>query len=201
MPATRSHVREIQLFKYVIASADMWYNAIDERTIYLRNDPELGPVIRGEVCGCGPGCHANLSQVLLEYAVSCKGCQDKDKAGGLVECAGERVGRILAARLYQDAPEDHPEAQVAAAFQFILRSMGVPFEVTQTPGLIRYQLAFCPLHETARRNGLVSGIPPARRGFVAICESMLANLAPDWQLTRPDKFTTAAPLLEIILQH
>jgi hypothetical protein len=194
-------IRETHLFTYVIASADLWYNPIDERTVYLRNDPDFGPIIRGEIGGCGPDCHANLSLILLEYALSCKGCQDKDKAGNLVECAGERLGKILSTRLYQDAPEMSTEEQVSEAFQFILRSMNAPHEVERTENTLRFVLDYCPLHETAEEVGLTSGIPVAYRGFVALLESMLQALAPTWQLIKPLKQETITPLSEIILHY
>ena len=65
------------LLSYVIASSNMRYIEINERDIYLRDDPQLGPVLRGEIPECGADCHANLSQMLLEQAMSCDDCRDQ----------------------------------------------------------------------------------------------------------------------------
>ena len=79
-------VREAQLFTYAIASSELRYSAVHERTIFLRSDPD--PIVRGEICDSGSDCYANLSQVLLEYAMSCECCQD--------EAPGEYGGRCIA---------------------------------------------------------------------------------------------------------
>lgn len=194
-------VRESRLFSYTIASADLWYSAINERTLYLRNDPEIGPVLRGEICDLDPDCHADLSQVLLEYGLSCQGCQDRDRAGELVECTGERLGRILATRLFQDAPGLPVVEQVCGAFEFILQSMGFPAQMEQAPGSVRYDLACCPLLETAQETGLSLGLVTARRGFVALCTSMLKALAPGWTMVKPAAGQVDGPFAEIVLHY
>lgn len=194
-------IREARLFTYVIASADLWYNAVNERTLYLRNDPVQGPVLRGEICEIGPDCHADLGQVLLEYALSCETCQDQDQAVEHLACMGERLGKILATRLYQDAPDLTVEEQVHGAFDFVIRSMGFQAQMAHTDTTARYDLACCPLVDTAHRTGLMQGIVTARRGFIALCESMLAALAPDWQMVRPVASQAGEPLVEIVLIH
>jgi hypothetical protein len=194
-------IRETQLFTYVVASGDMRYIPISERTIYLRNDPDLGPVVRGEIGDCGPVCYANLSQILLEYTMSCEGCQDPVQAGELVECIGERLGKILAARLFQDMPDLAVQDRVSGAFSFVLRSMAVSYKMEHTPGSLRYALADCPLHTTARPLALTRRVPVARRGFVALCDSMLRTLAPDWVLVQPSQHEAGEPLGEIVLHY
>lgn len=194
-------VREAHLFTYVIASIEMRFDAVGERAIYLRNDPDVGPVVRGEICGCGPSCHANLSQVLLEYALSCEGCQDQAKAGSLIECTGERLGRILANKLYQDVPDMLVAERITGAFQFVLQSMGGQFTVAQEADGIRYALDGCPLQTTAARLGLMRGVAIAYHGFVALCESMLHTLASGWALAQPSKYAADTLLREIVLKE
>ena len=68
---TDTHVTQGEpLLSYKIASSNMRYIEINEREIYLRQDPQLGIVLLGEVPFCGPDCNANLSQMLLEYTMS-----------------------------------------------------------------------------------------------------------------------------------
>ena len=193
------HVREARLFTYEIASADMRYEAINERMIYLRNDPGLGPVVRGEICEYGPDCHVDFSLVLLEYAMSCEGCQGQIGARELVECTGERLGRILAARLYQDMPGMPLKDQISGAFAFVLRSMRAEFQIEQVDNRLRYALAVCPLHVAAQAAGLTRWIAVAQGGFVALCTSLLQALAPEWVLVEPSKRGTGDPLTEIVL--
>ncbi len=193
-------VREARLFTYEIASADMRYEAINERLIYLRNDPDLGPVVRGEICEYGPDCHINFSLVLLEYAMSCEGCQGQIAARELVECTGERLGRILAARLYQDVSDLPVDEQVSGAFSFLLRSMRAEFKAEQAGNRLRYALAACPLHAAAQTAGLNRWISVAKDGFITLCSSLLHTLAPEWALVEPSTCGTDDPLTEIVLR-
>jgi hypothetical protein len=196
MPST---VREAQLFTYAIASSELRYSAVHERTIFLRNDPD--PVVRGEICECGPSCHANLSQVLLEYAMSCEGCQDRGAAGELVACTGERLGHILAARLYQDTPDVPVTDRVSGAFRFLLQSMGGEFTEEHLTNQLRYTLTRCPLHTAAQQTGLARAIPTARQGFIALCTSLLHTLAPDWVLIHPAPSADGDPLVAVVVAY
>ena len=53
MPTSADIASQAPLFNYTLASADMRYIEVGERLIYLRTDPDRGPVIRGEIDGCG----------------------------------------------------------------------------------------------------------------------------------------------------
>ena len=196
-------IRETNLFTYTIASAEMRYIPIGERTIYLRNDSAIGPVLRGEICEHGPDCHANLSQILLEYAMSCEGCPDYEKASEMSECLGERLGRLMAKKLYQgDTLLDFSMIEkVRSAFEFVLHSMGNQFQVEHTNNQIHFYFTSCPLAETAQKTGMLRSIVPARVGFIAICASMLNTLAPQWTLEEPRSQQANDPVTKIILQY
>jgi hypothetical protein len=192
-------VREAQLFTYAIASSELRYSAVHERTIFLRSDPD--PIVRGEICECGSDCYANLSQVLLEYAISCEGCQDEGKAGELVACTGERLGHILAARLYQNAPNVPVHERVSGALRFILQSMGGEFTEEHQTNQLRYTLTRCPLHDAAQQTGLARSIPIARRGFAALCASLLHTIAPDGVLVEPAPHESGDPLTAVVVKY
>lgn len=200
MVSNSPRIRETRVFTYVIASADMWMSENNERCLCLRNDPEMGPVVRGEIDGMGPQHHANLSQVLLEYAMSCGACHDRDQVNEAVECTGHRLGSILARKLYQDTELPSPIDRICGAIEFILLSMDARFEATIAPDRITYQFPDCALTNTAHGAGLACGLVVARRAFIAICESMLGQLAPDWVMLHPTVDEASQPLTEITLQ-
>jgi len=194
-------IRESRLFTYAIASGDMRYIAINERTVYLRNDPVIGPVLRGEICELGPDCHANLSQVLLEYALSCEQYPDQDQQNEMVASMGERLGRLVAKKLYQDVTDLPVTDQVCGAFEFIFRSMGAQYQIETKDSLTKYDLSVSPFIEMAKKTGMSRGLIPARNGFIAICSGMLSTLAPQWRMTRPSMNQADNPLMEIVLQY
>ena len=66
-------------FQYLIASGDMRFIERTERSIVIIGEGDIDWVIRGEVEGCGEACHANLSQIFLEYLMSCEGCGDQQE--------------------------------------------------------------------------------------------------------------------------
>ena len=97
MTASASQPQESLLYSYRIASGDMKYIEINTREIYLRRDPTAGPVLRGEIPECGASCHATLSRVFLEYAMSCRGLEDSSEVLENVIQFGELLGERLVA--------------------------------------------------------------------------------------------------------
>jgi hypothetical protein len=192
-------VGESLLFSYVIAGAEMRYVPVNEREIYLRNDATRDLIVRGEVPGCGSNCYADLNQIFLEFALSCRGCKDGLIAAELAEGFGQRLGQLLVTKLYHEAPEASTIDQVAFIFKFILDSMNATFETTREPDLLHYDLDYCPIHQAAEEGGLNLGVAMAHRVFVALCESLLQSLAADWVLQKPSERETDDPILEITL--
>ena len=197
---TDTHVTQREpLLSYKIASSNMRYIEINEREVYLRHDPQLGPILQGEVPLCGPDCNANLGQMLLEYTMSCEDCRDQAMTAKLVDQFGDRLGEQLMARLYgsiQVAPDiDH----VSETMDIILNSMGVAFQKDRKADHLRYDLAHCPIHEAARNSGLNLWVATAHRAFVALCNYIVHVLAPEWTLVQPSVPETDVPLDNILI--
>lgn len=196
-------IRETRLFSYTIASAEMRYIPIGERTIYLRNDATRGPILRGEIGEHGVDSHANLSQILLEYAMSCEGCRNSDRAAEMSECLGDRLGRLVTKKLDQNgslAEQTMPE-KVQQVFAFILHSMDIQYQIEHKDNQIYFYLANQALDDVAQHAGLSRGIVPARMGFVAICSSILNTLAPEWKLQNPTaQQIQTTPIANIVIQ-
>ena len=199
MSEKKVKIKDAPLLAYVIASADMRYIEINEREIYIRQDPVVGIVVRGEISGCGAGCNADLSQIFLEYAMSCEGCSDQTEGKKSVTRFGARLGAILAARLSEDYIGLSTIDQLSQAFEFILNSMAVPFTQERTDRNLRYNLAHCPLCDSGKKTGLNRDMALALLGFVVLCQSMLQSFAPDWSLLKPSIQAPEPTLLEIEL--
>ena len=197
---TDAHVTQGQpLFSYVIASGNMRYIGINEREIYLRHDPQLGLIMQGEIPQCGPDCYADLSQMLLEYTMSCVDCRDHAMTAKYIDQFGDRLGGELIANLYDAMPETPELDRVSEVMDIILNSMGVEFQLEQTADHLRYELAHCPIHEAARNSRLNLWVPTAHRALVALCNCVVRTLAPGWALVQPSEPETDVPLDTILI--
>ncbi len=205
MTSQADRPQDAHLLSYVIASADMRYVEVNKREIYLRHDPELGLIVRGEMEGCGPACHVDLNQILLEHALSCEGCKDHIIAEETAEHFGRRFARALLSALQREAdawPGDvdaPPADRLAVAYDCLLRSMAVPYEVQRDAGALRYDLAFSPLHQAAEGRALNLGLHMARWSFVTLCESIAETLVPEWELLHPVNRAAERPIKTIEL--
>lgn len=197
MSAHSQRDEEADLFSYVVASGDMRFIEIGERDLFLRDDAELGLVIRGEVPECGPVCFANLSQILLEYVMGCEDCRDAALTGEAADQFGRKLGRTLVDRLYPDHSASTGTEPLQKTMTVVVRSLSSPFEEWFNGDELSYRLAYSPIHETAGKSALNLWIPLAHRALVALCQRIQEGLAPDWSLTQPAERESEAALLRI----
>lgn len=187
------------LLSYVIASSNMRYIGINEREIYLRDDPQLGLIIQGEVPQCGPDCHANLSQLLLEYTMSCEDCRDHAMTAKHVDHFGDQLGEKLITNLHDVIPVTPDIDRLSEIMDIILNSMGVSFDKELTVDHLRYELAHCPIHAAAKKSRSNLWIATAHRAFVALCSYVVRTVAPEWALVQPSEPETDIPLDNILI--
>ena len=190
-----------ELFSYVVASGDMRFIEIAERVLFLREDPELGLVIRGEVPECGPDCYANLSYILLEHVM---GYEDRHRAEQTAKAAdqfGQRLGQEMIAIGILDTSSEHEVRALAEVLTIVVNSMDVPFDIDQSDNYLRFKLVHCPLHASAEKAGLNLWVPLAHRSLTAVIETLLKGFAPGWTLQSPVERETDEPLREILVSR
>ncbi len=199
MSARMEQASDTPLFNYTIASADMRYIEIGERVLYLRADPQHAPLVRGEIPGCGPGCYVDLSQVFLEFTMSCEGCREEDVVDEALVYFGERLGTLISSRLYPADNQRQTVDRLTGIFDCVFRSMKLPYSLEQEQGRLHYSFASCPFCDNQAYAGFTRSMDMARLGFIALCESILHNIAPGWVLEKPAKTDINNPLLEVVL--
>jgi hypothetical protein len=192
---------DIPLYTYTIASGDMRYIEINQRNLFLRHDPNLGLILRGELPGCGAGCYADLSQVLLEYAMTCEGCKSPEEACEYVAGFARRLGELLAGQLATQYSTLPAEARLPAGIEVVLKSMLVPFTSQHSPQRLEYSLEYCPLCQSGSLSGMGRELVMARYGFAALCKNLAAFLAPAWKVVTPTQQDAEQELLSIILER
>lgn len=187
------------LFNYTIASADMRYIEIGERVLYLRTDPDLGTIVRGEIPGCGSGCYIDLSQVFLEFTMSCEGCREQDVVEEALVYFGERLGTLISTRLYPDDGQEQAVERLMGVFNCVLRSMKIPYSLEQQPDRLHYSFPSCPFCDYEAYAGFTRSMDMARLGFIALTESILQNVALGWVLEKPTKNDIKNQLLDVLI--
>ena len=187
-----------EILSYVIASGDMRCIDIAERVLFVRHDPGLGLVIRGELPDCVPGSYVDLSYILLEYVMSC----DDRREAELTAKAADNFGQLLGQKIIdlcdlESSGKTTIEA-LSTAVIIVLNSMNVPFETDQSNNLLRFRLVHCPLHAVASKSGLSLWLALAHRSLVTLIETLLHGLAPEWRLVSPAERESDEPLQEIL---
>jgi len=188
-----------RLLSYVVAGAGMRYIEVNERMICLQDDPELGLILRGSVPECGPGCDIGLSEILLEFSMSCEDCRDKATTARHIDHFGQILGSRLIFKLDRPAPEMTALERLSEVMNIVLNSMDAEFHKDITADQLRYTLANCPISEAARDSGLSIWAASARSAFVTLCSRVIDLVAPDFRLVQPAKAQTEAPLEEIVI--
>ena len=173
-----------RLFRYPIASADMYYCEVNQRDVYVSDDPEDGLRIWGEIPGGGPVTAIDLCQIFLEYAMYCQTWRDQSQAHRQMTDFGESLGEALAKYLKANAPVDLVTNPGACALECVLESMGANFTVEQVDAELRFAVASCPLREAARRTGLME-VELAQCGIDALCQSLIRAIDPDLMVYIP----------------
>ena len=193
--------QDAPVFTYALASADLRYIEIGEREIYLRQEPEGSLTFRGEIAGCGPDSYINLSEILLEYAMSCEGCSREELATEMITHFGDHLGLIYVENEDQDLDDLDPQDRISNALTCILNSMGAKFVAAIQPGSMEFSLDCCPLSECARDTGLNRSVEMAYLAFIALVNSVLSRLSPEWSLVRPSAVEINIPMHQILITH
>ena len=193
-------VQEAPVISYVLSSADMRFIEICERQVYLRYDPKIGLIFQGEMPDCRPGCCINLSEILLEYAMSCERCGDEQAASEEVTRFGAQLGEKLAAKIQLDNAGMNTEGKLSSAFECVLNSMDAKYLEGKEENHLEYSLDCCPLSECANETGLNRSLEMADVSFTALCKNLLKTLAPGWTLVQPVEYSVNIPLHKIILE-
>jgi hypothetical protein len=201
MPADSQASADSPLITYVVASGDMRYIEINQRNLFLRRDPNLGPILRGELPGCGAGCYADLSQVLLEYAMTCEGCKSPQEACEYVAGFARRLGVLLAQQLSAEYAALPAQDRLPACIEVLLKSMVVPYTSQRSPQRLAYSLEYCPLCETGSNSGMQRELVMARYGFAALCASLVAALFPTWKVVTPSEQDAEQALLAVVVER
>lgn len=174
----------VQLYSFTIASGDMFYSEMNQRVIYMQDDSDSGFHIWGEIPGGAGITASDLSEVLLEYAMTASASSDLPGAYRQMDTFGKKLGESLAVRIMQSTPAESAEHRAACALECVLEALDVHFTVEQTGGQLSYALDFCPLCAKAEQTG-IRHVELAHHGLTALCSSLIHAFDPELAVRMP----------------
>jgi hypothetical protein len=163
----------------------MRYMVENERTLYLRGDPETGFILYGEIPDGGEASSVNLAEVLLEFAMSWDVPGDQAEAGRRMQIFGRRIGEAVADHIVRTMPVRDVLQYAAYALEDVFRSLDAPFANQQTKNELRYGLAQCSLRVAAEATGMGPEVDLAHHALNALYQSLVSALAPQLRIQLP----------------
>ncbi len=173
------------ILAYPIASGPMCYAVVSERTVYLQGDLGAGFRLCGQIPGGSEASSVNLTQMLLEFAMTWNMAEDAGEARRQMQMFGRRLGKALADQRALTTPVNGVLGRAADALEDVFRSLDASFARCQTESELRYQLDPCPLHVTAQVTTMEGEAELAHYALNAICQSVVEALAPELRIQLP----------------
>lgn len=176
--------RVAKLYRYSIASSDMYYTELEQRDVLVRDDPVKGFKIWGEIVGGGPGTSVNLCQMFLEYAMYCRSWCNPSEANYNMQRFGEQLGMALAKFLQETPPAEMSQNPGACALTCLWEALDIQFTIEKVGPEMHFLFADCPLAEAAQRTGLRE-VDLALSGVNAMCQTLVHLIDPHMEILTP----------------
>ena len=177
MSTKHSESHTAHLFRYPIASADMYYTEWGTRDVFLTMDDQGNFRIQGELVGGGASTAIELCQVFLEYAMNCSTWSNSDESlyymQEFAQCMGRTAGEFLqdSSCIFQCAnPTD-------LVLEHFFQMMNAHITIKYSGTVEHLTVLDCPLENTAACSGL-RNIELAHYGINRMCQSMIQAINP-----------------------
>jgi hypothetical protein len=177
---TMVHLNPV-IFEFTITSADMRSLDQNQRRIGLLKDEDGKLFVRGEVPGCGAECNANLSEVILEFIMSCERCSNPEILDHYLESFSAQVSNAIVLHTM----EDNPEAHLKSSLECIFGSMNGEFLITFPEG--NFGFDECPICAASKRTGIQRGLRAAHLAFFKLCQQTLQSISTEYALVPVDE--------------
>ncbi len=170
------------IYGYIVRSG--WPRDIPmyERTIYLDGDPNIGFRLWGKVVD--ENNTNDLSEILLEDALSSELPGDGSASEQVVDGFGDAFGNSLARHIVEQTPTLSAEQRASLALKSILSSLNAPYTVETVAGNLQYRFAHCPLCDAAKRTG-IQEVKLAHHGLNAFLQDTIHAIAPNMHVRMP----------------
>lgn len=149
--ATESSARE--LFRYIIASGEMRYIERTERLVLLDHEPEDGWRVYGMIEGCGSACDVNLTQIILEFIMSCEGLDTATHQAAL-RVFSQKIAAAMVEQIKSSSADEQIEGLLDECLRCLLGSLGDRYVLKTDRSQISASFADCPLCALGGESGM-----------------------------------------------
>ena len=168
----------VHLFRYTLASADMYYSEVEERDVFIGNDEQGNFGIWGETVDGDPSTKINLCEIFLEYGLYC--CSWCGMAERLyhMQSFGEQLGHAVAQYLRENPSLLVGENPAICALEHVFETIGACFSATYSETEVRFMVTDCPLENASKRSGLPN-VELAHHGINSMCRCLILDINPE----------------------
>lgn len=165
------------LFRYAIASADMYYTELGMRDVFLTTD-DLGNFhIRGELTGGGASTAIELCDIFLEYAMNCYTWCNLDESVYHMQDFAERIGHLTGEFLQAHICLSQWENPTDRVLEHLFQTLKARITIQYAGTIEHFIVIDCPLENAADSSGL-RNVELAHYGINLMCQSMIQVINP-----------------------
>lgn len=166
------------LYRYSIASADMYYTELGLRDVILRTDEQGNFHILGESVGADASTAIDLCEIFLEYAMYCCTWCDMDEASYHMQDFAQHIGHSIGKFLKENTCLIKSDNPADRALEHLFQTMNARISIKYSGAIEHFIVIDCPLEEATERSGL-RNIELAHYGINIMCQSMVAAINPE----------------------
>jgi hypothetical protein len=177
MTTSNDEMATVLLFRYVIASGDLYFSEFEQRDIFAGRDAVGRTEIWGQLADCGSSTKVELFRVFLEYALYCASAYSANEAFSHMKAFGRQIGQRLATYLKHNPSLVVCNDKALGALEYLFGTLHSRFFEDCGGSDMRFVVTDCPLQAEARRSGLPHA-ELARYGVNALCEKLCQDMDP-----------------------
>lgn len=172
---SKSHIAH--LFRYSIASADMYYTEFGLRDVLMTSDDQANFYIWGEMAGGDTPTTIELCEIFLEYAMYCCTFCSPDEALYYMQDFGQRMGQAVGKFLGENTCLFQSGDPTDGALEHLFQTINARILIQHSGDIEHFVVIDFPLEKAAASSGL-QNIELAHYGMNIMCQSMIQTINP-----------------------
>jgi len=177
MPTKHSKFDTAHLFRYAIASADMYYSEWGIRDVFLTTDERGNFHIQGELMGGSTSTAIELCEIFLEYAMYCYTLHSLNQSRYSMKGFAHCLGRSTAEFLQKNTCLLESENPTDRVLTHLFRTMKARVSIEYSGTIEHLTVIDCPLEKAVTSSGL-QNMELAHEGINIMCQSMVQAMIP-----------------------